>query len=138
MSTGSACAVPPSYESGPGVITPDGCAVDFYAMIGDAGEAGIVHEAVGPGAAVLEPGSGAGRSTHPLIALGHPVVAVDDSAEMLAHGRGAQTVPARIQDLSLGRRFDVVLLASQLINTDDGPGTRSWKPAGGTSPTTGA
>ena len=44
----------------------------------------------------------------PLIALGHPVVAVDESPEMLAHVGGAETVRARIQDLALGRRFGVV------------------------------
>jgi hypothetical protein len=38
---------------------------------------------------------------------------------MLAHVRGAETVRARIQDLALGRRFGVVLLASHLISTDD-------------------
>ena len=111
--------MPRSYGTGPGVITPDGCAVDFYAMLPDLGEAAIVHEAAGPGASILELGSGAGRVTHPLIALGHPVVAVDESPEMLAHVRGAETVCARIQDLSLGRRFGAVLLASHLINADD-------------------
>jgi len=101
------------------VIAPDGCAVDFYAMMQDSGEVAIVHEASGPGAAILELGCGAGRITHPLIALGHPVVAVDESPEMLAHVRDAETVCARIQELSLGRRFGVVLLASHLINADD-------------------
>jgi SAM-dependent methyltransferase len=105
--------------SGPGVITPDGCAVDFYALIPDFGEPGIVHEAAGAGASILELGSGAGRVTHPLVALGHPVVAVDESPEMLAHVRGAETVCARIQDLDLGRRFGAVLLASHLVNADD-------------------
>jgi hypothetical protein len=57
--------------------------------------------------------------THPLVALGHPVVAVDESAEMLARVRGAGTVRARIQELHLGRRFDVVLLASFLVDTPD-------------------
>ena len=38
---------------------------------------------------------------------------------MLAHVRGAETVCARIQDLSLERRFGAVLLASHLINADD-------------------
>ena len=47
--------------------------------------------------------------THPLVALGHPVVAVDESPEMLARVRGAETVRARIQDLDLGRTFDAVL-----------------------------
>jgi SAM-dependent methyltransferase len=103
------------------VITPDGCAVDFYARITARGEPEIVHDAAGPGASVLELGCGAGRITHPLVALGHPVVAVDESPEMLAHVRGAETVCARIEDLALGRHFDVVLLASHLINTDDIP-----------------
>jgi len=108
------------YGTGPGVITPDGCAVDFYAMMPDFGEPTIVHEATGPGVSILELGCGAGRVTHPLIALGHPVVAVDESPEMLAHVRGAETVCARIQELSLGRQFGAVLMASHLINADDG------------------
>jgi len=112
-------AVRQPFGAGPGVITPDGCAVDFYALMPDFGEPGIVHEAAGAGASILELGCGAGRVTHPLIALGHPVVAVDESPEMLAHVRGAETVCARIQDLSLGRRFGVVLLASHLINAGD-------------------
>jgi SAM-dependent methyltransferase len=112
-------AVQRSYGTGPGVITPDGCAVDFYALMPDFGEPAIVHEAAGAGASILELGCGAGRVTHPLIALGHPVVAVDESPEMLAHVRDAETVCASIQDLSLGRRFGAVLLASHLINADD-------------------
>jgi SAM-dependent methyltransferase len=105
--------------TGPGVITPDGCAVDFYARMSAMGEPEIVHGAIPAGASILELGCGAGRITHPLLALGHPVVAVDESPEMLAHVRGAETVHARIEELALGRRFDVVLLASHLINTDD-------------------
>jgi SAM-dependent methyltransferase len=105
--------------TGPGVITPDGCAVDFYSRLTAMGEPEIVHGAIPPGSSILELGCGAGRITHPLIALGHPVVAVDESPEMLAHVRGAETVRARIQDLALGRRFGVVLLASHLISTDD-------------------
>jgi SAM-dependent methyltransferase len=112
-------AVPQPYGTGPGVITPDGCAVDFYALLPDFGEPAIVHEAAGAGAWILELGCGAGRVTGPLVALGHPVVAVDESPEMLAHVRDAETVCARIQDLSLGRRFGAVLLASHLINADD-------------------
>jgi SAM-dependent methyltransferase len=108
-----------SFGSGPGVITPDGCAVDFYALMPDFGEPVIVHEAAGAGASILELGCGAGRVTHPLVALGHAVVAVDESPEMLAHVRDAETVCARIQDLDLGRRFAAVLLASHLINADD-------------------
>jgi SAM-dependent methyltransferase len=109
----------PPAGNGPGVITPDGCAVDFYALLPPMGEPGIVHAAIPAGASILELGAGAGRVTHPLVALGHPVVAVDESPEMLARIRGAETVRARIQDLELGRRFDAVLLASFLVNVPD-------------------
>jgi SAM-dependent methyltransferase len=101
------------------VITPDGCAVDLYALLPPVGEPGVVHAAVPAGASILELGAGAGRVTHPLLALGHPVVAVDESPEMLARVRGAETVRARIQDLRLGRRFDAVLLGSFLVNVAD-------------------
>ena len=102
--------------TGPGVITPDGCAVDLYALLPPVDEPEVVHAAVPAGASILELGAGAGRVTHPLVALGHPVVAVDESPEMLARVRGAETVRARIQDLRLGRRFDAVLLGSFLVN----------------------
>lgn len=111
------------------MITPDGCAVDFYALMPAFGEPAIVHDAAGPGASILELGSGAGRVTHPLVALGHPVVAVDESPEMLAHVRGTETVQARIEDLALDRRFDAVLLASHLINAD-APTMRTAERAG--------
>jgi SAM-dependent methyltransferase len=110
-----------SHGTGPGVITPDGCAVDLYARLPDFGEPAIVHDAVRPGAFILELGCGTGRLTRPLVALGHPVVAVDESPEMLAHVRDAETVCARIEGLALGRRFAVVLLASHLINVADEP-----------------
>ena len=99
------------------MITPDGCAVDFYAMLFPRGEPEIIQEAVGHHAAsVLELGAGTGRVTGPLAALGHRVLAVDESPEMLAHITTARTVCSRIQDLALDERFDVVLLASHLIN----------------------
>jgi SAM-dependent methyltransferase len=109
----------PPRGSGPGVITPDGCAVDFYALLPAMGEPELVHAAIPAGASILELGAGAGRMTHPLVALGHPVVAVDESPEMLAHIHGGETVNARIQALDLGRRFDAVLLASFMVNTAD-------------------
>ncbi len=112
-----------SSGTGPGVIAPDGCSVEFYARMTEMGEPAIVHDAAGPGASILELGSGTGRITHPLVALGHPVVAVDESPDMLAYVRDAETVCARIEDLALGRRFDVVLLASHLINADTGTRT---------------
>lgn len=104
--------------TGPGAITPDGCAVELYALLPAGPEPQIISEAIATGATILELGCGTGRITSPLVKLGHPVVAVDESPEMLAHVRGAETVCARIQDLRLTRRFDAVLLASHLINAD--------------------
>jgi len=93
--------------------------VELYSLLPPMGEPEIVHAAIPAGAGILELGAGAGRVTHRLLELGHPVVAVDESAEMLARVRGAETVRATIQELALGRRFEVVLLASFLVNTPD-------------------
>ncbi|ANN21481.1 hypothetical protein SD37_00970 [Amycolatopsis orientalis] len=101
-----------------GAFTADGCSVEVYRLLPPAGEPGIVHAAVPGGASILELGSGSGRITHGLLDLGHPVVAVDDSPEMLAHVR-AETVCSKIEDLRLDRLFDAVLLGSHLVNTAD-------------------
>jgi hypothetical protein len=53
------------------------------------------------------------------VELGHPVTAVDESPEMLAHIVGAETVCSSIESLELGRQFDLVLLMSFLIDTPD-------------------
>jgi len=55
--------------------------------------------------------------THRLLALGHQVVAVDQSPQMLANVHGAETVLCDIERLALGRRFPAVVLASNLVNT---------------------
>jgi SAM-dependent methyltransferase len=83
------------------------------------GEAEIVHATVAAAATVLDLGCGTGRIAHRLIQLGHPVVAVDQSAEMLEYVRGAETVQAPITGLDLQRTFDAVLMASHLVNTPD-------------------
>ena len=108
--------------TGPGAITNDGCAVEFYALLPAFGEPEIVHSAVPPGASILELGCGTGRILRPLAALGHPVTGVDDSRDMLALNPDLPTVYSAIQSLRLDRRFDAVLLASTMINAD--PGTR--------------
>jgi SAM-dependent methyltransferase len=105
--------------TGRGAITDDGCAVELYLRFPHQGEADLIHAAVPAGAAILDLGCGTGRIAHPLVDLGHPVTAVDSSADMLAHVRGAQTVRSQIADLRLGRTFDVVLMASHLVNTVD-------------------
>ncbi len=83
------------------------------------GEPGVIARAIPSQAIILELGCGAGRITHPLVALGYRVTAVDSSREMIAQIRGAETVIAAIEGLDLGRTFDAVLLASHLINTPD-------------------
>ena len=108
--------------TGPGAITNDGCAVEFYALLPSFGEPEIVHAAVPSGASILELGCGTGRILRPLAALGHPVTGVDDSPDMLARSLDLPTVRSSIQLLRLDRRFDAVLLASNMINAD--PGTR--------------
>ncbi|WP_163508863.1 class I SAM-dependent methyltransferase [Fodinicola acaciae] len=76
--------------TGQGPITPDGCAVDLYAQLPPAGEPEIVHAAIPPGGSVLELGCGTGRILRPLAAMGHDVVGVDESAEMLSHAAGCR------------------------------------------------
>lgn len=112
-------AVPPASAQDAQAVAPDGSPVALYALLPPDGEPELIHAAIPAGCAVLELGCGAGRITHPLLALGHAVVAVDQSAAMLAHVRGAETVLSAIETLDLGRRFPVVLLASQLVNTAD-------------------
>jgi len=105
---------------------PDGSPVDLYLLFPPAGEAERVHNAIPAGATVLDLGCGVGRIAHELIRLGHPVVAVDESREMLAHVRGAETVLAQVEGLDLGRRFPCVLLASHLVNTADAERRRAF------------
>jgi SAM-dependent methyltransferase len=59
---------------------------------------------------------GTGRITRQLTELGYDVTAVDESAEMLARvEHGVERVCAAIEGLELDRRFDVALLASNLV-----------------------
>jgi SAM-dependent methyltransferase len=99
-------------------VAPDGSPVDLYLLLPARGEPELVHRVIPESGEVLELGCGVGRITHELVRLGHPVVAVDESAEMLRHVHGAQTVQARIEALDLGRRFACVLLMSNLVNVD--------------------
>ncbi len=108
-----------SHGSGPGVITPDGCAVDFYSLLPPGRDPELINGAIPPGASILELGAGVGRVTHPLLQLGHRVVAVDESPEMLERIHGAETVRGRIETLDLERRFDAVVLASHFVNAPD-------------------
>ncbi|WEO98065.1 class I SAM-dependent methyltransferase [Streptomyces sp. FXJ1.172] len=106
--------------TGPGAITPDGCAVEVYERLPVGDEPDIIAAAVPAGAHILELGSGVGRMTHPLLERGFTVTAVDESAEMLARVRGARTICSPIEELDLGgEKFDVVMLASFLVHAGD-------------------
>lgn len=97
---------------------PDGSPVEVYERLPELGEGEIVASAIPAGASVLELGCGVGRITRQLVRLGYRVTAVDESPEMLEHVRDAETVQASIEGLELGRRFDAVLLASNLVNAE--------------------
>jgi SAM-dependent methyltransferase len=100
---------------------PDGSPVGLYARLPELGEGEVVAEVLPAGASVLELGCGTGRITRQLVRLGYRVTAVDESAEMLAHVRDAETVQGQIEGLELGRRFDAVVLASNLVNAEPTP-----------------
>ncbi|GAA1944431.1 class I SAM-dependent methyltransferase [Streptomyces durmitorensis] len=112
------------YEgTGPGAITPDGCAVDLYARLTVGDEPDVIAGAVPAGAHILELGSGAGRVTRPLLERGFRITAVDESPEMLEKvsaldGR-VRTIRSPIEKLELDERFEVVMLASFLVHTGD-------------------
>jgi SAM-dependent methyltransferase len=100
-------------------VAPDGSPVEVYRRLPATGEPDLIHGAIPAGASILELGCGAGRVTHELIRLGHPVTAVDESPEMLAYVHGAEVVQARIESLELGRAFGCVVLASHFVNDVD-------------------
>lgn len=109
-----------------GRYAPDGSPIALYATLPALGEPELVHGAVPAGSEILELGAGAGRITRGLVALGHPVVAVDQSRAMLDRIDAAETVLADLEQLSLGRRFPVVLLASNFVNDPDRSRVRAY------------
>src|SRR5438105_10580848 len=96
-----------------------GAPVDLYRLLEAAGEPELIDREIPGNAEILELGCGSGRITHPLVALGRRVVAVDFNPEMLDLIDGAETVLSRIEDLDLGRTFGGVLLMSTLINAPE-------------------
>ncbi|MEV6022335.1 class I SAM-dependent methyltransferase [Streptomyces sp. NPDC052036] len=105
--------------TGPGAITPDGCAVELYGRLPVGDEPDIIQRAVPAKVHILELGSGVGRVTHPLVERGFTVTAVDESPQMLERVHGARTVCSPIEELELEARFDVVLLGSFLVHAGD-------------------
>ncbi|MGD9703203.1 MAG: class I SAM-dependent methyltransferase [Acidimicrobiia bacterium] len=97
-------------------MSPDGSPVEVYLAIPPGRDLEILSPCIPLGASILDLGSGPGRISNPLARAGHEVVAVDEFQPMLDHVRGAVTVCADIWKLDLGRRFDVVLAMSHLVN----------------------
>ncbi len=98
-------------------ISPDGSPVAFYRRLPAAGEPELIHAAVPAGASILDLGCGPGRIAGPLAALGHRVTGVDNGSGMIAAlPPGVDGVLGDAATIRLGRRFDVVLLASHLVN----------------------
>ena len=103
--------------------------MDLYRRLPYLGEVELISAEIPNGASVLEMGCGVGRVTKQLLAKGYYVTAIDNSAEMLAHvPPAATTICSNIEDLELKESFDLVLLASNLINVaDDGLRTAQLK-----------
>jgi SAM-dependent methyltransferase len=97
-------------------VAPDGSPVAVYRALPAEPALGYVRSLVSGPASILDLGCGPGRLANPLAADGHQVVAVDDSAGMLADVTGAETVLADVWTLDLDRRFDLVLALSHLVN----------------------
>ena len=103
--------------SGPGAQAPDGCSVDVYRQVPYFGELEDFRALFHAGTPVLELGCATGRLTRRLLEWDARVTAVDNSPEMLsAVPDGASRVLSDIESLKLEGRFDVALLASNLIN----------------------
>jgi spermidine synthase len=85
----------------------EGSQADLYLQLADVGESQLVHFAVPNRASILELGSGTGRMTRGLLELGHFVT------------EAAETVLSDIETLVLEATYEVVLLASNLINNPE-------------------
>jgi SAM-dependent methyltransferase len=97
----------------------DGSPVEAYALLPAEPELEVVRQLLGERRTVLDLGCGTGRIADPLAAEGRHVVAVDESAAMLERVRVAAPVHVRIEELTLHRTFEGVLLLSHLINGPD-------------------
>jgi len=105
-----------------GLVAPDGSPVDVYRALPPPIEADAIHAAIPAGGSILDLGCGTGRFARAMAALGHVVVAVDHEPSMLEGLEAVDRVTPILGDLGaldLGRTFDLVLLASHLVNDND-------------------
>lgn len=99
-------------------VAPDGSPVAVYLAVPVAASFGPLLDALRPPGRVLDLGCGVGRLAGTLADRGFEVTGVDESPAMLRHVPSTvRTIRSRIETLRLGRRFDVVVLASHLVNT---------------------
>ena len=113
--------------AGPGIQTPDGCSVELYRQLPYMNELADIEIELKARGAALELGCGTGRLCRRLQELGLQVAGVDESAAMLAQlPTGVEGIQCRIEELNLGRRWPVVLLASHLINHPEESVRRSF------------
>ena len=104
-------------------VAPDGSPVPVYLAMPAHDALDLVHDQVPPGGSMLDLGCGVGRLANALADAGFAVTGVDIHERMLAHlSPSVDAVHADIADLDLGMTFDVVVLASHLVNhpTDAG------------------
>lgn len=99
--------------------------VELYRRLGERDVTDLASLLAGSGSSqVLELGCAAGGTAIPLARRGLEVWAVDADASMLAMVAAAglpnlRAVEARIEELELGPRFDLVLASSHLVNVVD-------------------
>ena len=67
--------------TGPGAITPDGCAVELYSRLQVGAAPDVIVSAVPGGARMMGLGCGVGRVTHTIVERGFVVKAVGESVE---------------------------------------------------------
>jgi Methyltransferase domain len=105
-------------------LEPDPGFADLYASLPDATDLepwlGWCRQARGP---VLYLGVGVGRLAVPLHLSGVEIIGVDAHPGMLARAGsrlpGVELVLERIEDLELGRRFDLVVAPSNILDTPE-------------------
>lgn len=101
----------------PDDVAPDGSPVAVYLAMPPHDALELVADQVPPGGSVLDLGCGVGRLANPLADRGCAVTGVDEHPGMLTHlSPAVHAVEADAASVDLGRTFDVVILASHLVN----------------------